>query len=86
MIESILTRPMNMTTIITNLLTELKSAVIPTLSPTVLYAEKHSKAIPSKSFSLSKIDMMMIPVPITIKEREITANALRTEISAISLR
>ena len=86
MIESILTRPMNMTTIITNLLTELKSAVMPTLSPTVLYAEKHSKAIPSKSFSLSKMDIIIIPEPLTINEREITAKARLTEISAISLR
>ena len=52
--ESILTLPTNITPIITNLLMVLSWAVIPKLNPTVLYAEKHSKAISNKLFSLSK--------------------------------
>jgi len=42
---SMLTRPINMVAIITNLELELKPAVIPILKPTVLYAEKASKVI-----------------------------------------
>ena len=83
--ESMLTLPTNITPIITNLLMVLSWAVIPKLNPTVLYAEKHSKAISNKLFSLSKIEINMIAKPITNKDNEITAKALLTEISAISL-
>jgi hypothetical protein len=71
---------------ITSLAGSLKSAVIPMLKPTVLYAEKHSNAILMRSLSLSVIDIKMIPTPITTRDRDITAKALRTEMSDISLR
>ena len=48
---SILTLPINITTIKTPLLPAERLAVIPKLSPTVLYAEKHSKAMLSKVLS-----------------------------------
>lgn len=83
--ESILTLPINIINIITNLLAALKFAVIPILKPTVLYAEKHSKAMLFKSFSLSKIDIARIAEPITNNDNEITAKARLTEMSEISL-
>lgn len=43
--ESIVTLPINIMAINTILLSLLKSPVIPKLNPTVLYAEKHSKAM-----------------------------------------
>src|SRR5690554_4340799 len=55
------------------------------LKPTVLYAEKHSKAILSKSFSGSKMEMKKIPKPIATNDSETIANALRIEMSATSL-
>ena len=69
-----------------NLLGVLKLAVIPKLKPTVLYAEKHSKATATALFSGSKIKIPIIPAPITIKDSAIIANALLTELSEISLR
>src|SRR5688500_2607980 len=83
-IVNMLTRPTNMVKIITSLLGKLKFAVNPTLSPTVLYAEKHSKAMLNKSFSLSKDAMLKVAPPITTNDKEMIANALRTEMSAIS--
>ena len=83
--ESMLTLPINIIRIMTNLLAELKLAVIPILKPTVLYAEKHSKAMLFRSFSLSKIDMAIMPMPITNNDNEITAKARLTEMSEISL-
>ncbi len=83
--ESMLILPTNITAIITNLLALLKSAVIPRLNPTVLYAEKHSKAMSISFFSGSNIEMNMIPKPMTTRDRQIIAKALRTEMSAISL-
>ena len=74
-----------MTAIMTNLLALLKSAVIPKLNPTVLYAEKHSKAMSINFFSGSNMEMNIIAKPITTNDKQIIANALRTEISAISL-
>ena len=79
-----LTRPTNMVKIITSLLGILRFAVNPTLSPTVLYAEKHSKAMLNKSFSLSNDAIQKVAPPITTNDKEMIANALRTEISAIS--
>nr|WP_257213669.1 hypothetical protein [Sphingobacterium sp. 1.A.4] len=43
--ESIVTLPMNIKTISTALLAMDSLKVIPSVRPTVLYAEKHSKAI-----------------------------------------
>src|SRR5690606_40311730 len=83
--ESIVTLPINIMIINTILLSLLKSPVIPKLKPTVLYAEKHSKAMSSKCLSGSKWAMKNTPNPITTKERLIVAKALLTEISAISL-
>lgn len=82
--ESILIRPTNITTIITNLLALLKVLVIPKLNPTVLYAEKHSKAISTNFFSGSNIEISIIATPITSNDNDIMANDLRTETSAIS--
>lgn len=79
-----LIRPTNITTIITNLLALLKAPVIPKLNPTVPYAEKHSNAMSTNFFSGSKIPMNIIAKPITTNDNDIIANALRTEISAIS--
>src|SRR5690606_13335902 len=79
------TLPTNIIPTKTNLLELLKSPVIPKLKPTVLYAEKHSKAMSSNPFFGSKCAIRKMPKPITINESAITANALLTEISAISL-
>ena len=80
-----LIRPINMTTIMTNLDILLKSPVIPKLNPTVLYAEKHSNEMSRSCFSGSKMEIHIIARPITTNDSEMIANALRTEISAISL-
>lgn len=83
--ESILIRPTNITIMIMNLLALLKVPVIPRLNPTVLYAEKHSNAMSMSSLSGSNNEMNMMAKPTTTKDNDIMANALRTEISAISL-
>jgi hypothetical protein len=84
-IVSILTLPMNMVIMITSLLALLSSLVMPRLKPTVLYAEKHSKAIRIKSLSLSNDDIKKTAAPITIRDKEMMAKALLTDTSAISL-
>lgn len=58
---------------------------MPKLKPTVPYAEKHSKAMSVSFIPGSKMEMRMIAVPITIKDRVIIANALLIDTSAISL-
>lgn len=70
----------------TNLLETLKLEVIPKLKPTVLYAEKHSKAMSMSFICGSNSETAKIPIPITINDKEITAKALRIETLAISLR
>ena len=82
---SMLTLPTNIIPMITSLLGSLSCAVSPTLKPTVLYAEKHSNAMPRRSLSLSKKAIMKTPVPITTSESEIMANERLTVMSAISL-
>ena len=74
-----------MTPIRMNLLAVLKLAVIPKLKPTVLYAEKLSKAIFKSSISGSKVVIKKIAHPITANDNEMVAKALFTEMSAISL-
>lgn len=84
-IVSTLTLPINIMAMSTNLLASLRLPVMPMLNPTVLYAEKHSKAMLIKSFLLSKIVSKTMPDPITMRDREMVAKARLTEISAISL-
>ena len=67
---------MNINTIRTHLLPKLKIGVTPKLKPTVLYAEKHSKAIFNKGILGSKTEINEIPNPITKKDKIIVANAL----------
>ena len=68
----------------TNLLAKLSPEVIPLLSPTVLYAETHSKEISNKLLSGSKNEMLKIAIEITKIERTINAKALFTVVEDIS--
>lgn len=68
-------RPKNIVKIKTNLLAELKSAVIPLLSPTVLYAETHSKVIFNKFLSESKNEIQRIAIEMANIERTMSAKA-----------
>lgn len=71
---------------IINLLGSERVGVIPRLSPTVPYAEKHSNAISMSFFSGSKDDTQTTAIPIMMNESRITAEALLSEDSAICLR
>ena len=81
---SVLTRPRNIVKIKINLLAKLSSAVIPLLSPTVLYADTHSKVIFNKFLSGSKNEILRIAIEITIIDRTINAKALLTVVEDIS--
>jgi hypothetical protein len=70
---SILTLPINMVRVRTNLLAELKSAVIPLLSPTVAYADMHSKEIFKSPLSESKNEISRIDIEITKIESRMIA-------------
>jgi hypothetical protein len=82
---NILTLPINIVKIRINLLSLLKSEVIPLLRPTVLYAEIHSKEIFNNPRFESNKEIRKIEIKITIKERTIIAKALFTVVPEISL-
>ena len=81
---SVLTRPINIVKIKINLLAKLRSAVIPLLSPTVLYADTHSKEMFNKFLSGSNNEILRIDIEITNTERTIIAKALLTVVEDIS--
>ena len=76
--------PANMVKISTNLLLLLKSAVIPLLKPTVLYAETHSNVISVNPFSESNSEIRKTEIRMANIERKIMANALLMEMVEIS--
>lgn len=81
---SVLTRPINIVIISTTLLAELNCAVMPLLSPTVLYADTHSNVILNRLLPASKIEMLRIAIEITNIERIIIAKALLIVVVDIS--
>ena len=83
-IVSVLTRPKNIVMIKINLLPKLRSAVIPLLSPTVLYADTHSNEMFNKLLFGSKIEILKIAIEITIIDRTINAKDLLTVVEDIS--
>ena len=83
-IVNVLTRPKNIVMIKINLLPKLRSAVIPLLSPTVLYADTHSNEMFNKLLFGSKIEILKIAIEITIIDRTINAKDLLTVVEDIS--
>lgn len=80
------TRPKNMVQIITTFPAVLREVVIPTVKPTVLYAEKLSKASAVRPLSPSVIVRIKIDIPSQIRDNEMIAKAFLTDSSEISLR
>ena len=73
---SIPIRPINIQAISTYLLGSVKVGVKLSVNPTVLYAEKHSKATVNKGVPFgSKIKSATIEIPIVINEIHKIANA-----------
>lgn len=68
------TLPKNIVQAISSLPDVLKPGVIPKLNPTVLYAEKLSKARAVNPFSPSVIDKKKIDIPSHRKDKQIIAN------------
>ena len=79
-----LTLPINMVAIKTDLLGSLNEAVIPRLKPTVPKADTHSKRIFNKPLSRSKKLTVKKAINIMIKDKIMVANALFTDFWEIS--